>query len=125
MLQDLAVTLAGKLRTAFHRHPPNALARRHFAQAATRRPTQRPRPCKPPAHMQEARPQVGDRVSFRFSDVFLAAPEEPLSPDHEMEGTVIDFSDSGNEPRWFAVVEVVRRQTFVVPVSELRVHKAG
>ena len=75
--------------------------------------------------MQEARPEVGDRVTFRPSEVFLAAPEEPLPPDEEVEGTVIDFSDSGNRPRWFAVVEVVRRQTFIVPVSVLRVRRAG
>ena len=37
----------------------------------------------------------------------------------EMEGTIVDFSDSGQRPRFFALVDVVRRQTLVVPVDKL------
>ena len=37
----------------------------------------------------------------------------------EIEGKVIGFSDSGSEPRAFALVEVVRTQTVVVRVGEL------
>jgi len=53
--------------------------------------------------------------------VFLPASEEPSPSDEEMEGTVIDFSDSGNRAQFFAVVEVVRKQTVIVPVNELRI----
>lgn len=35
------------------------------------------------------------------------------------EGTIIDFSDSGKRARAYAVVEVVRRLSFVVPVEKL------
>jgi len=38
-----------------------------------------------------------------------------------MEGPVIDFSDSGAQARFFAVVEVVRKQTVIVPMHELRI----
>lgn len=72
---------------------------------------------------EENTTRQGDRVSFRISDVFLPPAEEllkPLSPDSEMEGTIIDFSDSGSKPRVFAVVEVVKKNTVVVPVSELQ-----
>lgn len=62
-------------------------------------------------------------MSFRMSEVFLPVAEElfkPLSRESEVEGTIIDFSDSGTKPRAFAVVEVVEKHTVVVPVSELR-----
>ena len=62
-------------------------------------------------------------MCFRVSDVFLPNAEEllsPLSPDGKVEGTIIDFSDSGSKPRAFAVVEVVSRQTMVVPVERLK-----
>ncbi|HET9282418.1 MAG TPA: hypothetical protein VFR24_10715 [Candidatus Angelobacter sp.] len=36
-----------------------------------------------------------------------------------MEGTIVDFSDSGQKPRFFALVDVIRRQTVVVPVEKL------
>ena len=66
--------------------------------------------------------QVGDKVRFSVVDIFLpdaenvfvAAPGEA-----EVEGTVVNFSDSGSTPRMFAVVEVIRRQTVVVPVEKL------
>jgi hypothetical protein len=66
----------------------------------------------------------GDKVSFCVSDVFLPTAEEllkPLSSDTKVEGTIIDFSDSGSEPRVFAVIEVVKKNLVVVPVSELEV----
>ena len=61
---------------------------------------------------------------FRVSDVFLPGPEELFvvpSPQEELEGTVVGFSDSGSEPRAFAVVDVVRSQNVVVPTAKLRV----
>lgn len=67
--------------------------------------------------------QIGDRVRFAASDVFL--PEigagSPISTGvTELEGTVIEFSDSGAKKRAYAVVEVVTRQMMVVPVRKLQ-----
>lgn len=39
----------------------------------------------------------------------------------EVEGTVVDFSDSGSFTRVFAVVEIVHKQTVIVPIQSLRV----
>ena len=54
-------------------------------------------------------------------------PEESslsaLPQDAAIEGKLIGFSDSGSEPRVFALVEVVKTQTIVVRVSELEVIK--
>ena len=36
-----------------------------------------------------------------------------------MEGTIVEFSDSGLEPRVFAVVKIAEQRTVVVPVSGL------
>ena len=69
---------------------------------------------------REAATRAGDRVRFRASSIFLSPTPEPISPDEELEGTVVAFSDSGNQPSVFAVIEVVRNQTLVVPVSELQ-----
>jgi hypothetical protein len=60
--------------------------------------------------------------------VFLPTAEKlfkPLSPDTELEGTIIDFSDSGSKPQAFAVIEVVKKHTVIVPVSELEVIETG
>lgn len=54
--------------------------------------------------------------------MFLPSPEGVLSappPEEELEGTIVDFSDSGQKARFFALVDVVRRQTVVVPVEKL------
>lgn len=48
--------------------------------------------------------------------VFIAAPDED-----NVEGTILNFSDSGSKLRVFAVVDVVRRQTVIVPVDKLEV----
>jgi len=40
-------------------------------------------------------------------------------------GTILDFSDSGERIRAFAVVEVVRRRSFVVPVDQLTILTSG
>jgi hypothetical protein len=37
----------------------------------------------------------------------------------EMEGTLIDFSDSGNRRHAFAVVEVDGKQSVIIPVEKL------
>jgi len=59
-------------------------------------------------------------VSFERSDMFLPSPEELLPASGELEGVVIGFSDSGNQSRVFAVVEVVQKQEVVVPIDRLR-----
>ena len=62
-----------------------------------------------------------------MADVFLPSAEEvlALSPATELEGVVIDFSDSGSQARVFAVVAVIRRQNVVVPVEKLHVVAAN
>jgi hypothetical protein len=63
-------------------------------------------------------------VRFRLSDVFLPSREELLLAwpgEAEVEGTIVEFSDSGSMPRTFAVVEVLRRQAVVVPVLSLQI----
>jgi len=62
-------------------------------------------------------------VHFRVADIFLPSAEEvlALSPTAELEGVIIDFSDSGSTSRVFAVVDVIRRQNVVVPVEKLEV----
>lgn len=62
-------------------------------------------------------------MRFNVSDVFLPNPEGVFSAapgEEEVEGTVVNFSDSGSKVRVFAVVDVIRRQTVVVPVEKLR-----
>ena len=67
--------------------------------------------------------EKGDRVKFAKGSIFLPDPEEiqffPSGSD-ELEGTIIDFSDSGVQSKAYAVVEVVRRLSLVVPVDELQ-----
>jgi hypothetical protein len=68
--------------------------------------------------------QVGDKVRFALSNVFLPSQEAVLAPlprETELEGTVVDFSDSGANLRVFAVVDVVRKQAVVVPVEKLEI----
>jgi hypothetical protein len=43
----------------------------------------------------------------------------PLAPGTEVDGMIVSFSDSGSKPQAFAVVEVVRKQTLIVPVEKL------
>jgi hypothetical protein len=64
----------------------------------------------------------GAKVRFRLSDVFLPGPEglsnEP-SDDTEMQGAIVDFSDSGPQRRAFAVVELENGENMIVPVEKL------
>jgi hypothetical protein len=56
--------------------------------------------------------------------VFLWPEEKPLSalsPDAEMQGRLVGFSDSGSEPRVFAVVEVMKIENVIVRVSGVEV----
>ena len=68
--------------------------------------------------------RIGDRVSFRISDVFLPEPVEvlaSLTPDVEASGMVTEFSDSGSQPRAYAVVRVTAQLSVLLPVAVLRV----
>ena len=72
--------------------------------------------------------QIGDRVSFRISDVFLPEPTEVLAKltvDVATEGVVVEFSDSGTNPRAYAVVEITPQQLVLLPVSALHVLECG
>jgi hypothetical protein len=44
-----------------------------------------------------------------------------LADQLEANGVVVEFSDSGNNLRTFAVVRITAQQTVVLPVSALRV----
>jgi hypothetical protein len=68
--------------------------------------------------------EVGDKVRFPVSGVFLPGPGsvfDNLPEDTELEGTIIDFSDSGPKSRYFAVIEVLSTQSLIVPVQSLEV----
>jgi len=61
-------------------------------------------------------------VRFLVSSVFLPEAESyfsDLSPDGAVEGSIVGFSDSGAEAKAFAVVEVMRKITVVVPAGSL------
>jgi hypothetical protein len=68
--------------------------------------------------------KIGNRVSFRISDVFLPEPSEVLAnltPEVEANGVVVDFSDSGTSPRAYAVVRITAQQAVLLPVGSLRI----
>jgi hypothetical protein len=67
---------------------------------------------------------IGDRVSFRISDVFLPEPAEvlaSLTPELEANGVVVEFSDSGSSPRAYALVRITASQAVLLPVAALTV----
>lgn len=67
-------------------------------------------------------PKVGDRVSFRISDVYLPEPAEvlaKLTPEVEANGVIVEFSDSGIKPRAYAVVRITPEQVVLLAVSAL------
>ncbi len=67
-------------------------------------------------------------MRFHLSDVFLPTPEEVCAlsaSDMELEGTIVSFSDSGQKADYFAVVDVVRKQSVVVAVDKLDVLLEG
>jgi len=68
--------------------------------------------------------KIGDRVSFRISEVFLPEPSEvlaKLTPEVEANGVIVDFSDSGKSPQAYAVVRITEEQSVLVSVNALRV----
>jgi hypothetical protein len=71
---------------------------------------------------QEAVTEIGSRVRFSAGSVFLPNLEEAVglfSRDDYLEGTIASFSDSGASSKVFAIVEVVRKLSLVVPVDDL------
>jgi hypothetical protein len=76
---------------------------------------------------RERKTQIGDRVWFSVASIFLPEPEAApaLSPALEIEGVIVDFSDAGTAARAFAIVEIVRTETVVVPVDKLRIESLG
>jgi hypothetical protein len=75
------------------------------------------------ASSREARTDIGTRVRFSAQHIFLPNQEEAeglIHGDEEYEGVITGFSDSGESRRAYAVVEVVRRLSFVVSVPDLR-----
>jgi hypothetical protein len=78
--------------------------------------------------MNSGQPQIGDRVSFRIADVFLPEPAEvlaTLTADVEANGVVVEFSDSGNSPRAYALVRITPSQAVLLPVTALRIGAGG
>ena len=72
--------------------------------------------------------RIGDRVSFRISDVFLPEPAEvlaTLTPEAEANGVVVEFSDSGRRPRAYTLVRITTWQSVLLPVAALRVGAGG
>ena len=73
--------------------------------------------------MESAAAQIGDRVSFRISDVYLPEPFEvlaQLTTEVEANGVIVEFSDSGNSLQAYAVVRLTERQSVLLPVTALR-----
>jgi hypothetical protein len=69
----------------------------------------------------------GDRVRLLLSNAYLPEAESilaALSLDSEVEGLIVGFSDSGANPKAFAVVEVARKVTVVVPTGSLKLVEA-
>ncbi|HLJ27801.1 MAG TPA: hypothetical protein VKY85_13905 [Candidatus Angelobacter sp.] len=67
---------------------------------------------------------IGDLVRFRIADVFLPEPAEVLASltiEAETNGVVVEFSDSGSQPRAYAVVQIKPQQKVLLPVEALRV----
>jgi hypothetical protein len=67
-------------------------------------------------------PNIGDRVSFRISDVYLPEPAEVLAnltADVEANGIIVEFSDSGSRLRAYAVVRITSGQVVLLPVDAL------
>ena len=76
--------------------------------------------------MNSGSAQIGDRVSFRISDVYLPEPTEVLAnltPETEANGVVVEFSDSGNDSRAYAVVRITMNQSVLLPVGALHLLK--
>lgn len=68
----------------------------------------------------------GDIVCFHVADIFLPAREElsqAIATVEDLEGIVMDFSDSGPLTRFFAVINVISGESVIVPVDKLQIHQ--
>lgn len=66
--------------------------------------------------------RTGRRVRFRMRDVYVpdaARLREELSGDWELVGTLVAFSDSGDRPGEFGIVQLADGVDVVVPVLAL------
>lgn len=71
---------------------------------------------------------TGDKVRFQGASIFLpgaAGCSAALNEEPELEGTIVGFSDSGSRARFFAVIEVVKRHSLIVPVEKLELVEAA
>jgi len=76
--------------------------------------------------MDFASAQIGDRVSFRVSDIYLPEPSEVLArltSEVEAIGVIVEFSDSGSCPQAYALVRLTVQKSVLLPVTALRVVK--
>jgi hypothetical protein len=67
--------------------------------------------------------EKGNKVTFHLADVFFPSAEElrgVFRYEEELEGTVVNFSDSGSRPNAFAIVEVICKQKVVIPIEKLQ-----
>ena len=67
-------------------------------------------------------------MRFQVSDVFLPSPGgvfAAVPEETELEGTIVGFSDSGLKSRFFAVIEVVKTESLIVPLEKLEVIKTS
>ncbi len=66
--------------------------------------------------------EIGNRVRFSAASVFIPNLEQAVgifSRDDDLEGMIAGFSDSGASAKVYAVVDVVRKLSLVVPVDDL------
>ena len=67
-------------------------------------------------------------MRFQGANIFLpgaAGWSAALSEEPELEGTIVGFSDSGSKAGFFAVIEVVKRHSLIVPVEKLELVEAA
>lgn len=65
-------------------------------------------------------------MRFRLADVFLPSADglrAAFQEEDALEGTVVDFSDSGSRANAFAIIEVIQKETVVVPVEKLEIEE--
>jgi hypothetical protein len=60
-------------------------------------------------------------VRFRAADIFFPEGTLNFAEEQEIEGVIVQFSDSGQVPRAFASVEILVSHTVVVQVDKLQV----
>lgn len=70
----------------------------------------------------QASTEKGIKVRFHLSDVFLPNTSDLRADFHEgdeIEGTLIDFSDSGERQHAFALIEITQKRTVIILVEKL------